>query len=59
MEWQKRYIVITTLSSFFFFLDLSKKTMVALGGNCVGPGVIDTACPILEGTGFALEILNC
>ena len=37
---------------------MSKKTIVALGGDGVGPEVVEAACQILEGAGFALEILK-
>ena len=37
---------------------MSKKTIVALGGDGVGPEVVGAACHILEGAGFALEILK-
>ena len=37
---------------------MSKKTIVALGGDGVGPEVVDAACYILEGAGFALEVLK-
>ena len=37
---------------------MSKKTIVALGGDGVGPEVVEAACQILEGAGFALEIFD-
>jgi 3-isopropylmalate dehydrogenase len=40
------------------FIKMKKKTIVAMGGDGVGPEVIDAACHVLEGAGFALDILK-
>jgi isocitrate/isopropylmalate dehydrogenase len=37
---------------------MSNKTIVAIGGDGVGPEVVDAACSVLEGAGFPLEILK-
>ncbi len=33
-----------------------RKKVVALGGDGVGPEVVDATCQVLEGAGFALDI---
>jgi isocitrate/isopropylmalate dehydrogenase len=37
---------------------MSKKKIVALGGDGVGPEVVEATCQVLERTGFDLEILK-
>jgi isocitrate/isopropylmalate dehydrogenase len=37
---------------------MGKKKVIALGGDGVGPEVVDCACYVLEGAGFDLEIMK-